>query len=243
MMRIFYIIILVFFSLSWHITSVAIARENNITDQIWIDVLLDWHIKPKHVLELEIGPKTLISEDEQWKELTLTPAYEYSPARWVDLVARVLFSWVEQNARINTIEYRPVLGARFYFTQASKHRFLIRNFQRIESRNIYYRNDDSWSNTWRYRNRLEFFFSLNKEYMSDYKNWYLLADAELFVNLDETPEERFNDNWRFRGGIGYKLSFNWQFEGIYTRQLSRNTLQEAFDVSNNIFRCRFKYHW
>ena len=79
--------------------------------------------------------------------------------------------------------------------------------------------------------------------MSDYKNWYLLADAELFVNLDETPEERFNDNWRFRGGIGYKLSFNWQFEGIYTRQLSRNTLQEAFDVSNNIFRFRFKYHW
>lgn len=242
-MKIFKIFILVVFLISWHITNNAIAQESNTTNQVWIDLLLDWHIKPKHVLEIEIGPKKLISDDEQWKELTLTPAYEYSPVPWVDLVGRVLFSWVEQDANISTFEYRPVVGARFNFTQASKHRFLIRNFQRIESRNIYNRNDHTWSNTWRYRNRLEFFYSLNRQHMSDFKNWYLLADAELFVNLDETPEERFNDNWRLRGGLGYKLSFNWQFEGIYTRQLSRNTLQEEFDVTNNIFRFRFKYHW
>ena len=242
-MRTFRVYILVFFLTCWQINNAALAQESNVTNQIWMDLLLDWHIKPKHDLELEIGPKLLISDDDPWKEITLTPAYEYSPAHWVDLVVRVLFAWVEQDSKVDTFEYRPVLGARFYFNRASKHRFLVRNFQRIESRNIYYRNDHFWSNTWRYRNRLEFFYSLNRQHMSDYKNWYLLADAELFVNLDETPEERFNDNWRIRGGIGYKLSFNWQFEGIYTLQVSRNTLEEEFDVSNNIFRFRFKYHW
>ena len=79
--------------------------------------------------------------------------------------------------------------------------------------------------------------------MAEYDNYYLLADAELFLNLDKTPQERFNDNWRFRGGLGYTLSFNWQIEAIYTLQLSRNTLGAKFDVSNNIFRFRFKYKW
>ena len=227
----------------WQVNSTAKADEVNVTTQMWIDILLDWHIKPKHVLELEIGPKKLVSDDEEWEELTLTPAYEYSPVHWVDLVGRVLFSWVKQTTNIKTFEYRPIFGARFYFTQPSEHRLLVRNFQRIESRNIYYINDHSWSNTWRYRNRLEFFYSLNRKNMSDNENWYLLADAELFVNLDETPRERFNDHWRFRGGLGYRLSFNWQIEAIYTLQLSRNTLGATFDVSNNIFRFRFKYHW
>lgn len=83
----------------------------------------------------------------------------------------------------------------------------------------------------------------NESHLAESRNPIRLADAELFVNLDETPAERFNDNWRLRAGVGYRLAFSWRFEGSYILQLSRNTLQDPFDVSNNIVRFRLKYHW
>ena len=144
---------------------------------------------------------------------------------------------------MSTWEARPQVALRLHFTQPDRSRIYIRDWQRVESRNIYYVEDEFWSNTWRYRNRLEFYFPLNNPHMFVDKTWYLLADAELFVNLDSAPEERFNDNWRLRGGLGYRVSFSWQVEAIYTRQLARDTLAESFDFSNNIFRFRFKYHW
>lgn len=219
------------------------AQDTPVTNQIWIDVLLDWHVKPKHVLEVEIGPKLLFSDSETWRELTITPAYEGSPTPWLDLVGRVLFSWVQQTDRLSTFEIRPIAGFRIYFTQSARSRLLIRDFNRVENRNIYYQETGTWSNTWRYRNRLEFQYPLSPNHMSDDDIWYLMADAELFVNLGETPAERFNDNWRLRAGVGYRVGFSWQFEFLYTRQLSRNTLLVPFDVSNNIFRARLKYHW
>lgn len=118
---------------------------------------------------------------------------------------------------------------------------MVRDFNRVESRNIRYDNSGDWDTTWRYRNRLEAQVALNHDHLADDHTMYLLADAEAFVNLGRAAEERFNDNWRFRGGVGYRLRYEWRFELLYTLQLSRDTLLSDFETSNHIVRLRFKF--
>jgi hypothetical protein len=219
----------------------ADAQESS-TTQLWLDLVAEWAFKPKNQLELEVGPKYLISDDERWKELTVTPAYEHYPNQRWDLVARVLFSWVQQSDALSTFEIRPVVGFKIYLTRQDG-RWMSRDFNRVEGRNIRYNELDQWETTYRYRNRLEVQYALNNPSITDDHTWYGLADAELFVNLGEAAEERFNDNWRFRAGMGYRQEWGWRIELLYTLQLTRNTLGQEFNVSNHIVRLRIKHYF
>jgi len=216
--------------------------QEDVTGQIWVDYLTDWYVTSEHLVELEVGPKVLFSGGQSWAELTLTPAYEFVVGHRFELVARTLFSWVRQNDQLSTFEIRPVLGFRLYILQASEHRFMVRDFNRVESRNIWYDESRTWDTTWRYRNRLEAQIALNHAHLADPHTLYLLTDAELFVNLGRAAAERFNDNWRFRAGLGYRLKYQWRFELLYTLQLSKDTLLANFETSNHILRLRLKFY-
>lgn len=217
------------------------GAQEDVTGQVWVDFLTDWYVTSHHLLELEVGPKALFSGGQSWAELTLTPAYELVVGHRFELVVRTLFSWVRQNKQLSTFEIRPVLGFRLYVLQPSEHRFMVRDFNRVESRNIRYDSSGDWDTTWRYRNRLEAQIAVNHKHLADDHTMYLLADAELFVNLGRAAEERFNDNWRFRGGVGYRLKYQWRFELLYTLQIARDTLATDFEIANHIVRLRFKF--
>ena len=220
----------------------SVVAQEEVTGQAWVDYLTDWYVTSQHLLELEVGPKTLFSGGEWWGELTLTPAYEFVAGHRLELVARTLFSWVRQNRALSTFEIRPILGFRLYILQPSEHRFMVRDFNRVESRNIRYSRSGEWDTTWRYRNRLEAQIAINHDHLADDHTLYLLADAEAFINLGRAAEERFNDNWRIRGGIGYRLRYQWRFELLYTLQLSKDTLLASFEASNQIVRLRLKFY-
>ena len=218
------------------------AQEAEVTGQAWVDFLTDWYVTSEHLVELEVGPKVLFSGGQQWSELTLTPAYEFVAGPRFELVVRTLFSWVRQNKALSTFEIRPILGFRVYILQPSEHRFMVRDFNRVESRNIWYDTNRAWDTTWRYRNRLEAQVAINHDHLADDHTLYLLADAEAFVNLGRAAEERFNDNWRIRSGFGYRLKYEWRFELLYTLQLSKDTLLASFETSNHIVRLRLKFY-
>jgi hypothetical protein len=219
-----------------------LEAQEEVTGQAWVDFVTDWYVRSHHLLELEVGPKTLFSGGEWWGELTLTPAYEWVAAPRFELVVRTLLSWVRQNNELSTFEIRPVLGFRLYALQASAHRLMIRDFNRVESRNIWYDEARDWDSTWRYRNRLEFQLAINHKHLADAHTLYLLTDAEVFVNLSKAAEERFNDNWRFRAGLGYRIKYEWRVELIYILQITRDTLASDFQQSNNIIRLRIKFY-
>lgn len=218
------------------------AAQDDVTGQAWVDFLTDWYVTSHHLVELEIGPKALFSGGQRWAELTVTPAYEYVVGARLELVARTLFSWVRQNNALSTFEIRPILGFRLYALQPSEHRFMVRDFNRVESRNIRYDDSGDWDTTWRYRNRLEGQIAINHDHLADDHTLYLITDAELFVNLGRAAEERFNDNWRIRSGFGYRLKYEWRFELLYTLQLSKDTLLASFEKSNHIVRLRLKFY-
>lgn len=219
-----------------------VRAQEDVTGQVWVDFLTDYYVHSNHLLELEVGPKALFSGGQRWAELTLTPAYEWVVGHRFELVARTLFSWVRQNSALSTFEIRPILGFRLYILQPSEHRFMVRDFNRVESRNIRYSRSGEWDTTWRYRNRLEAQIALNHDHLADDHTSYLLADVEAFVNLGRAAEERFNDNWRIRSGVGYRLKYQWRFELLYTLQLSKDTLLASFETSNHIVRLRLKFY-
>jgi hypothetical protein len=212
------------------------------TTQLWTDFVAEWRFKPKQLLELEVGPKLLLSDSGNWKELTITPAYEYYPNNRWDLVSRVLFSWVEQTSSISTFEVRPVLGFKYYL-DTMQGKWMVRDFNRIEGRFIRYSDINEWDDTYRYRNRLEAQYALNNDSLLANRTYYALADAELFVNLGSAAVETFNDNWRFRAGIGFRQDWGWRYEFLYTLQLTRDTLANDFKVSNHILRVRIKHYF
>lgn len=223
------------------------------TLQLWGNLTLDWVKNDRLVYELDVEPKVLLAAPEGepgWRNLDLTPNVEYSPKRWLDLVAEATVGLTKQTDDVDTIELTPRLGVRFHlFSRAQQframerapaRRLVVRDLVRVESRNYFYSGAGSGSDsTVRFRNRLEFLVPLNKERITDDGARYLLADWEWFVPLDD-PSERFANRQRIRTGFGYRRSFNWRYEVLYLWTRSRNTIDDPFTTTENIIDIRVK---
>jgi hypothetical protein len=81
-------------------------------------------------------------------------------------------------------------------------------------------------------------FELSPPWAHDYVR-YLLADWEWFVPVADL-EERFANRQRIRTGLGYRRNFHWRFEVIYAWTRSRETIEDDFATSDNIFNIRVK---
>lgn len=62
------------------------------------------------------------------------------------------------------------------------------------------------------------------------------------MNLSKAAEERFNDNWRIRTGLGFRMKYEWRFELFCTLKLARDALLADFEFGNHIVRLRFKFY-
>lgn len=132
-----------------------------------------------------------------------------------------------------------MLGTRIHLTPFS--RVLTRLLLRIEQRNLYYTETDTHEQSYRGRIRLETVTPLNRKTMFDGdKLWYLVADVEAFLPIEQV-EERFANRFRIRLGPGFRLNYTWRFEFLYTLQASRNTIAGDFETTDNLFRFRVKH--
>lgn len=223
------------------------------TTQMWGNLTFDWVKSQRLVYELDFEPKVLLDTPEgepSWANLDVTPNVEYSPKGWLDLVAEAVVGSTKQTDDVNTIEVTPRLGVRVHlFSRAQRfhpretaprRRLVVRDLARFESRNLFYSGVETGSDsTVRFRNRLESLAPLNKERITDDGAYYVLADWEFFVPLDD-PEERFANRQRIRAGLGYRRSFNWRYELLYIWTRSRNTIEEGFSTTENIIDLRVK---
>jgi Protein of unknown function (DUF2490) len=232
--------------------SAAFAQTNL---QLWGNVTFDWVKSDRLVYELDIEPKVLleVSEGEpDWRNLDVTPNAEYSPKGWLDLIAEAVVGLTKQTNDVNSIEVTPRVGARFHLfsrglptvvrarERPQTRRIVVRDLVRVESRNFFYTDAGSGSDSVvRFRNRLEFLVPLNKEKLTEDGARYLLADWEWYLPLDDV-EERFANKQRIRTGIGYRRSFAWRFEVLYIWTRSRNTIEEGFTTDDNSIDFRLK---
>jgi hypothetical protein len=112
---------------------------------------------------------------------------------------------------------------------------------RIEQRNFWYSSDRPSSNDWRFRNRFELRFALNKANLATDGVWYLMADWEWFLPLSgEQSAERFSTKNRVRAGAGYRWKYRWRFELLLQRDQDRDTLEDDFDIDAHVVDLRVK---
>jgi len=184
------------------------------------------------------GTRHLIGSDE-WHKVFVKGALEWYPIPFIDLMTELVYMNTLQKEDFNTVEWRPDIGFRMNFLQQ---RMTFRTNTRLEFRNVRYRESGDIDRSVRLRARVELLVPLNNPSKRDPKTLYALTDFEVFADVaGDEVEERFSDTNRFRLGLGWRQDREWRFELIYTRQNSRNTLDQEFENSDNIIRIRIKF--
>ena len=213
----------------------SMAQEPETSYQFWTSFIGDYVFKNGMLMDTEVAYNQLISGDEDWYEIAVTPILEMYPLNWLDLLAGSAFSYVHQFSDSSTFEIRPTLGARFLITP--NRRFYLRNLLRLEYRYFFYLYNEENSGSGRIRNRIELIASITKPRYAESKNLYALADIEFFGNLGDAPQERYLYQFRWRIGMGYRFNNKWRTQLVYINQNSRdNFIRDGVDNHDNIWR-------
>ncbi|MHA4846952.1 DUF2490 domain-containing protein [Flavitalea antarctica] len=216
----------------------GLIRAQSPTQQAWFDYILNYPFAKKYNIENAFRYSTLLSKPRWWA-LDYAPTLEYALSPRVDLMVASTFSYTFQSENYNSFEVRPMLGTKIHLTPYQ--RILLRLLLRFEMRNIKNLDTKEWQTTFRPRSRVELLMPLNNRTMSADDLWYGLVDAELFFTIEDV-EERFANRFRLRTGLGYRLNYGSRFELIYTLQKSKNSIEDNFYTSDNIFRFRYKHY-
>jgi hypothetical protein len=219
-------------------TCIVIGTQAQST-QIWADYTLNFPFANAYLFSTEVSYHTVVNKDSKWREVEINPIIQWSIDQHIDVIASVKASATLQQEDYNSGELRPALGMRYHFTPHRK--VQLRGLLQFEQRNLYHEESSTWAHSLRSRFRVESLIPINRKTIFENKLWYGLLDAEFFWVMDKQLEERYSNQMRFRAGIGYRASYSWRFEIIYTDQFSRNNLDQEFQEISNIFRVRVKH--
>jgi hypothetical protein len=214
------------------------TTAQSVNEQVWYEYMLNYPFANSFNLENAFVYSTLLGTPK-WRAIDYSAALEWSINQNVDLIGQAVVSYTNQTESYNTLELRPIVGTRLYFTpnQRIQTRLLIRleqrNFQNLETK--------EWSQVARPRIRGEVIIPINRKSIYEDKLWYAMTDIEWLYNVEDV-EERFANRFRWRIGGGYRLTYTMRFEFLYMLQLSKNQIGEEFDTSDNIFRFRVKQY-
>jgi hypothetical protein len=238
------------------LTSRAAGAQTNL--QLWGNLTFDWVRANRVTYSLDFEPKaTAVVPEGQpaWRNLDVSPSAEYALRQWLDLNGEVTVGWTKQTDDVTSFEFTPRIALRFHFFSRDlpvivpdrplrdlppKRRVVLRDLARVEWRNFFYSGDTPSSSNWRFRNRLEFMFPLNRDRISAPGAQYVLADWEWFIPLNGDPSERFANKQRIRAGIAYRKDARWVMEMVYMWTRSRDTTGEPFSTSDNILDVRVR---
>jgi len=209
------------------------------TNQVWADYTVNIPFANSYLFSTLFAYRTLETKQNKWREVEINPTVQWSIFNRIDLIAAFTAIKTLQMEAYNTDELRPGLGIRYHITPHS--RVMLQTLARVEQRNLYHEETSSWAHSNRSRFRLESIIPINRKRSFANQLWYGLLDAEVFWVMDKQLGERFANQVRYRAGIGYRQSYAWRFEFIYTDQLTRNNLEAGFQETSNIFRFRVKH--
>jgi len=208
--------------------------------QLLLEHQLSYPFGSRYLLENTTAYQTLLNPENKWRSFSISPTFEMTMSRRLDLLSEVGIAYTLQKENDNTFEIAPMVGGRFFFSQGKKvdARFVLRyqqrNFKDIET--------GDWSNSNRTRLRGEVFVCINGPNLFTDKLWYALADYEEFIVLDQQLEERFANRRRARIGVGYRLSYKHRVEVGYTLQSARDEINDEFTGADNVIQFKYKLY-
>jgi hypothetical protein len=208
-------------------------------EQLWLDYQLDY---PSYswLFEVSASYQTLLTQENKWRSLSVTPTVEYALLTRLDLTAELPLAYTVQKEDTSSFELSPMLGARFHITQNK--RVNARLFLRYQQRYFQEIQADDWDISNRIRLKGEFWVSITGPNLYKDKLWYGLIDYEEFLVLDDQLNERYANRRRARLGLGYRLNYKNRFELIYTWQSSRNEIEGEFISNDHVIQVVYKMY-
>lgn len=215
------------------------AQDDAISPQVWNNFFVDWNINDHYAWRNAVAYNVLISDEFPWSEMTLTSTGVYKFNRFYEVSIGGYFAYTQQSLSLNSYELRPYIG--FRITTNPKKRWLVTNIGRIEMRNLFYSDNDK-STSWRFRNRTYLAFAFTSESMNGDNNFFVFAYFEAFYNFGEEVRERFFNQFKYKLGLGYRLSSSWSFDIGMIYQDSKETIVEAGQLPTNMI-TNYIFEW
>lgn len=209
-------------------------------EQLWLDFQLSYPFANRYLLENTTSYQTLLKKDGKWRNISISPTFEYVLFTWLELTSEVPMGYTRQTEGKSSWEISPLVGGRFHISQNNKidARFLVRYqmraFKEIEI--------DDWTISNRTRLRGEIYWSINGPNLFTDKLWYLFADYEEFIVFDHQVDERYANLRRGRVGVGYRLSYKHRFDLSFTRQSAKNEIDGNFISNDNVIQFKYKLY-
>ena len=227
-----------FFFINFFFLTITTFGQRN--EQLWLDFQFDYPFGGRYLIEATASYQTLLNKDGKWRSISLTPTFEFQGLRRVDLWVELPMAYTLQAEGINSYELNPNAGMRLNITPNKKidTRFLVKAEQRL-FRQV---EQDDWDTSNRLRLKGEIWISFNGPNLYTDKLWYGVLDYEEFIVTDQQLEERFANRRRARIGVGYRHNYRNRFELIYTRQSSRNMIEEEYLSGDNVIQVRYKMY-
>ena len=226
-----------------------------IDKQIWGELTLDWIKSHTLTFGVDVEPKVLVSkqpDEPRWATLDVTPKTEYARGKWFDIVGELHLGRTRQTDALDSTEVTPRVGFRLHLLsnivsdmikeRQPRRRLVLRNFARVEWRNLYYSDSTPHSSTVRYRDRVELLFPVNRPRVTDDGVVYGSADVEWFWT-HQNPQERFANKQRVRIGVGYRWNYAWRLETLYIWDRSRDSSQSGFTINDSVVDIRLRRAW
>lgn len=209
-------------------------------EQLWVDFQLSYPFGGKYLLENTTSYQTLLSKNDKWRNFSITPTFEYSALRRLDLLSEIALGYTLQKEGLNSYDIMPMVGARFFITQNKRIdtrlvvRYQLRYFRQVQA--------EDWDISNRTRVRGEILAAINGPNLFTDNLWSAILDYEEFIVLDQQLDERFANRRRARIGVGYRLNYEHRFELTYTKQSSRNEIDGDFISSDNVIQFKYKLY-
>src|SRR5690242_9771900 len=127
--------------------------------QLWLDFQLSYPFGGKYLLENTTSYQTLLSKNDKWRSFSISPTFEYSILRRLDLLSEVGIGYTLQKEGVNSWDIMPMVGGRFFITQNKRIdtrlvlRYQFRYFRQVQA--------EDWDVSNRTRIRGEIFACIN----------------------------------------------------------------------------------
>lgn len=208
--------------------------------QLWLDYQVQYPFLNSYLFEVTTSYQTNLWSDSKWRNLTITPTFEWQWFTFIDFIATIPLVYTYQNENYNSFEANPSLGLRYYVTQNKRVNSNI--ILKIEERMFRNLETKEWEFSNRARLKGEILVSLNKPNLFHDNLWWSILDYEEFFVTDQQLDERYANRRRARAGVGYRLNYRNRFELIYTLQSSRDEIHGDFSRLDNVIQFRYKMY-
>ena len=237
--------------------ALPVSTQAQTSTQLWASLILGYAKSESIYMEVEIQPKKQISGGEPWRNLDATWLVEYYPSKWFDITGELVTGYTNQKKSLDSFEITPRVGIRLHIVEqvireqshrqksrperTPSNRFDLAAWLRLEQRNFFYFGDLESSHEWRFRVRPEFKAAINNDNLGEDHTLYFRTDLEFYVPITDDVPERFVNEIRFRGGLGYRINYDWRIEFLYVRDVLRESPLGDFEEDANMLDFRLTY--